>query len=76
MEPGRLVKVTGARNGWLDVEPAGGVPVWVFGRYANVADGVATITGSRVRVRALPGTGSNAVVLGPVSTGTAARVPE
>lgn len=57
VEKGALLHVKEVRGTWLAVEPAGGIPVWVYGKYLAAADeGRATVVGTKVRMRPLPNT--------------------
>ena len=57
VEKGALLRVKEVRGTWLAVEPAGGIPVWIFGKYLAAAEeGSATVVGTKVRMRPLPNT--------------------
>ncbi len=51
-----LCAVHGERAGYLEVEPAGGFEVWVYGQYAKTTEmpGVLELTGNNVLMRPLP----------------------
>ena len=63
-EKGTLLKVKEVRGTWLSVEPAGGIPVWIYGKYLIAADkGSATVQGTNVRMRPLPSTSQDSYPL-------------
>ncbi len=53
---GALMAVYSERAGWLEVEPASGMKVWIFGAYLKRTGtpGLAEITANNVRMRPLP----------------------
>jgi len=53
---GALLAVRAERNGWLEVEPASGMKVWVYGTYLKKSNtpGVAEVNANSVRMRPLP----------------------
>jgi len=53
---GAILAVFSERAGWLEVEPASGMKVWVHGSYLKRTDmpGVAEVTANSVRMRPLP----------------------
>jgi len=53
---GTLLAVRTEHNGWLEVEPASGMKVWVYGTYLKKSStpGVAEINANSVRMRPLP----------------------
>ena len=53
---GALLAVRSERNGWLEVEPATGMKVWIYGTYLKKSGtpGVAEINANSVRMRPLP----------------------
>jgi hypothetical protein len=55
-KPGTLLAVRAERNGWLEVEPASGMKVWIYGTYLKKSNtpGVAEINANSVRMRPLP----------------------
>ena len=60
-----ILAVYGERSGWLEVEPPGGLSVWVYGEYVQpTADaGVVQIKGSDVRMRPAPSSGTESMPL-------------
>jgi len=55
-KPGTLLAVRSERNGWLEVEPASGMKVWIYGTYLKKSNtpGVAEVSANSVRMRPLP----------------------
>lgn len=55
-KPGTLLAVRAENAGWLEVEPASGMKVWVYGTYLKKTStpGVAEVTANSVRMRPLP----------------------
>jgi len=53
---GALMAVYSERAGWLEVEPASGMKVWIHGSFLKrtTIPGVVEITASSVRMRPLP----------------------
>lgn len=53
---GTLMAVQSERSGWLEVEPATGMKVWIYGNYLKKTNtpGVAEINANSVRMRPLP----------------------
>jgi hypothetical protein len=56
LKPGALLAVRAERSGWLEVEPASGMKVWVYGTYLKKTStpGVAEVNANSVRMRPLP----------------------
>jgi hypothetical protein len=50
------------------------VRVWIYGNFISANAGIATVTGSSVRVRSIPSTDSGSIVLGEVKKGQRVRV--
>jgi len=55
-KPGTLLAVRAEKSGWLEVEPASGMKVWVYGTYLKKTStpGVAEVNANSVRMRPLP----------------------
>lgn len=55
-QAGTLLAVRAERSGWLEVEPASGMKVWIYGTYLKKSStpGVAEINANSVRMRPLP----------------------
>jgi hypothetical protein len=59
-----VLRVSEVRGTWLAVEPAAGIPVWIYGKYL-VAEGQgdAKVLGTNVRMRPLPNTSAESYPL-------------
>lgn len=64
VEKDAVLRVAEVRGTWLAVEPAAGIPVWIFGKYL-VAEGQgdAKVQGTNVRMRPLPNTSAESYPL-------------
>tara|TARA_Y100001960_G_C14196072_1_gene597346 strand:- start:240 stop:584 length:345 start_codon:yes stop_codon:yes gene_type:complete len=56
-------------DGWAEINAPQGVRVWIYGKYVSKNAGIAIVTGSTVRLRSIPSTGSGSIVLGEVKKG-------
>ncbi|MGE4660010.1 MAG: lipopolysaccharide transport periplasmic protein LptA [Arenicellales bacterium] len=64
--PVRLLRI---QDGWAEINAPRGVRVWIYGKFVSANAGPATVTGSGVRLRSIPSTGSGSTVLGEVNKG-------
>ena len=71
---GLPVKVLRLENGWAQVNAPHSVRVWIYGKFVSADSGIATVTGSAVRLRSIPSTGPSSVVLGEATKGQRVRV--
>lgn len=64
VEKDAVLRVAEVRGTWLAVEPAAGIPVWIYGKYL-VAEGQgdAKVQGANVRMRPLPNTSAESYPL-------------
>ena len=73
--PGGLpVRVLRVEDGWAQVNAPHGVRVWIYGKFVSADSGIATVTGSAVRLRSIPSTDASSVVLGEAAKGQRVRV--
>ena len=66
---GTPVRVLRIEDGWAEINAPRGVRVWIYGKFVSAGTGPATVTGSAVRLRSIPSTGSGSTVLGEVNKG-------
>ena len=73
--PGGLpVRVLRMEDGWAQVNAPHSVRVWIYGKFVSADSGIATVTGSAVRLRSIPSTDPSSVVLGEAAKGQRVRV--
>ena len=73
--PGGLpVRVLRMEDGWAQVNAPHSVRVWIYGKFVSADSGIATVTGSAVRLRSIPSTDPSSVVLGEAANGQRVRV--
>ena len=73
--PGGLpVRVLRLEDGWAQVNAPHSVRVWIYGKFVSADSGIATVTGSAVRLRSIPSTDASSVVLGEAAKGQRVRV--
>ena len=73
--PGGLpVRVLRLEDGWAQVNAPHSVRVWIYGKFVSADSGIATVTGSAVRLRSIPSTDPSSVVLGEAAKGQRVRV--
>ena len=73
--PGGLpVRVLRLEDGWAQVNAPHSVRVWIYGKFVSADSGIATVTGSAVRLRSIPSTDPSSVVLGEATKGQRVRV--
>ncbi len=73
--PGGLpVRVLRLEDGWAQVNAPHSVRVWIYGKFVSADSGIATVTGSAVRLRSIPSTDASSVVLGKAAKGQRVRV--
>ena len=73
--PGGLpVRVLRMEDGWAQVNAPHSVGVWIYGKFVSADSGIATVTGSAVRLRSIPSTDPSSVVLGEATKGQRVRV--
>jgi hypothetical protein len=67
LAPGSLVAIYKDLGDWLECEVPGGFEIWVFGEYVKASSeaGMLELTGSEVRARPLPSSGSESYPLQP-----------
>ena len=68
------IRVLRVQEGWAEINAPRGVQVWIYGKFVSANTGIATITGSSVRLRSTPSTDSGSIVLGEVNKGQRVRV--
>ena len=71
---GLPVRVLRMEDGWAQVNTPHSVRVWIYGKFVSADSGIATVTGSAVRLRSIPSTGPSSVVLGEAAKGQRVRV--
>lgn len=71
---GTAVRLLRSSDGWAEISASRAVQVWIYGKFVSSNSGVGTITGSGVRLRSVPSTGSDSVVLGEAKSGQRVRV--
>ena len=69
LKGGSPVRVLRVQDGWAEINAPRGVRVWIYGKFVSTNAGIATVTGSSVRLRSIPSTGSGSIVLGEVNKG-------
>ena len=68
------IRVLRVQEGWAEINAPRGVQVWIYGKFVSANTGIATITGSSVRLRSTPSTDSGSIVLGEVNKGQRVRI--
>ena len=71
---GLPVRVLRMEDGWAQVNAPHSVRVWIYGKFVSADSGIATVTGSAVRLRSIPSTDPSSVVLGEAAKGQRVRV--
>ena len=71
---GDPVKVVASDGGWFKVNTPLGVAVWIYGQFVTGSSGTGEVSGNNVRLRSVPSTGKDSVVVGSLNRGTAVRV--
>jgi len=74
LSPGDPVKVVASDGGWFKVNTPLGVAVWIYGQFVTSVSGPGRVSGDNVRLRSVPSTGKDSVVVGTLNRGTAVRV--
>ena len=68
------IRVLRIDDGWAQVHAPNSVRVWIYGKFVSANSGIATVTGSAVRLRSTPSTDASSVVLGEAAKGQRVRV--
>ena len=71
---GLPIRVLRIDDGWAQVNAPHSVRVWIYGKFVSANSGIATVTGSAVRLRSTPSTDASSVVLGEAAKGQRVRV--
>ena len=74
LKGGSPVRVLRVQGGWAEINAPKGVRVWIYGKFISANAGIASVTGSSVRVRSTPSTDSGSIVLGEVKKGQRVQV--
>jgi len=68
------IRVLRIDDGWAQVNAPHSVRVWIYGKFVSANSGIATVTGSAVRLRSTPSTDASSIVLGEAAKGQRVRV--
>jgi len=63
------VRVLRSGDGWAQISAPRGIKVWIYGKFVSSSAGVGVVTGSRVRLRSAPSTGTGSTVTGEANQG-------
>jgi lipopolysaccharide export system protein LptA len=63
------VRVLRSGDGWAQISAPRGIKVWIYGKFVSSSAGVGVVTGSRVRLRSAPSTGTGSTVTGEANRG-------
>ena len=74
LSPGDPVKVIASDGGWFKVNTPLGVAVWIYGKFVTSVSGPGSVSGDNVRLRSVPSTGKDSVVVGRLNHGAPVRV--
>ena len=63
------VRVLRSGDGWAQISAPRGIKVWIYGKFVSSQAGAGVVTGSQVRLRSAPSTGTGSTVTGEANRG-------